>query len=429
MNALQEVNSPYIDNIRVEYNLLFYINMATGKLVKIDSTDYSLLTAQSGSTTISNDQIVFDGSVYYTFTTQALQNKWSFAMQYTQTLVNPEVGGFNMILSQDYSYGKSLVFGYFFNTPGISPQYTGHGYYVGIWNGSFNLVGPIPIQYNVPTDIVVTFDTGTLNVYLNGSLTNSLDSLPVIPLETMYYLGLASHGFASSPSYHIGSMKYLYMYKHVLTTTAINYLARIIPPITICFLHDAPVLTPEGYRPIGSLKKGDHVMTPEGKSVPIEKVAIRYTEPNPSTNPYVIPKGSHGALEALPISPDHKVLVDGKMVEAKHLGLTKMMMVFPFEYYNLELPDYEQMIVAGVTVESLYPIMRIPISGDEFKQLIHNKYGPLVTREQLEMINKKVRYLSDGRIEVPVDKRLHLSAVKTNSETGTKENTTQNPLF
>ena len=198
---------------------------------------------------------------------------------------------------------------------------------------------------------------------------------------------------------------------------------------TCCFLYDAPVLTPGGYRSIGTLKKGDHVMTPEGKSVPIQKVAIRYTEHHPSTNPYVIPKGSYGALEALPISPDHKVLVDGKMIEAKHLGLTKMIMVFPFEYYNLELPDYEQMIVAGVTVESLYPIMRIPISGDEFKQLIHNKYGSIVTQEQLAMINKKVRYLDDGRIEVPVDKRLHLSAIKTNSETGTMGNTTQNHLF
>ena len=372
-------------------------SLSNGRIFNANSGDTSGLTVV-GTQTIQKDQLVFDGSTYYTFAPdEQLISNYSVALQYTQTGNTPSSGN-QLIITNSYDGVISFMLGYFNTLEGKSP-----GYYAGNYNGTFNLVGPIPIQTSIPTDIVVTFASGTINIYLNDALTNTDSIPPTNNSNLQYYLGRQWYGNGELIT---GKVKYVSMYNRVLTSSEITYLHTGTLPI--CFLEDAPVLTPDGYKPIGSLKKGDHILTPEGVSVPIEKVKIRNTLPHSSVNPLVIPKGMYGATEALPISPEHKVLVDGRMVEAKHLGLSRMMMLMPFDYYNLELPDYEQMVVAGVTVESLYPIMRIAISGDDFKKLIHNKYGRAVTEEQLAMIHKKVRYLADGRVEVPVDKRLHL---------------------
>jgi hypothetical protein len=360
------------------------------------------LSLQSGNQVIENNQIIFNGQTYYVFyLSQQLISQYSVAIQYTQNGDNVAPPGTNqMIISNTIGdNGISFMFGYFNDTNVAEP-----GYYVGNYSSQFNLVGPIPIVSNVPANIVITFASGTLNVYLNDTLTNT-GSIPPVNNNNQYYLGRQWYDGALI----MGKVKYVSMYTRVLTPVEITFLySGFDPNPPICFLEDAPVLTPDGYKPISSLRKGDHILTPQGASVPIQEIKIRNTIPHSSVNPLVIPKGMYGATEALPISPEHKVLADGKMTEAKYLGLVRMMMLMPFDYYNLELPDYEQMVVAGVTVESLYPIMRIAISGDEFKKLIHSKYGSTVTQQQLAMINKKIRYLDDGRVEVPVDKRLHL---------------------
>jgi hypothetical protein len=114
----------------------------------------------------------------------------------------------------------------------------------------------------------------------------------------------------------------------------------------------------------------------------------------------VIPKGRFNAMEAVAISPNHKVEVDGAMTEARFLGLKQLKMRAPFVYYNLELPAYENMTVAGVTVESLAPITRITITMDQFAAIMANKYKKL-TPELVAAIKRNVRLLADGRVEVP----------------------------
>jgi hypothetical protein len=172
----------------------------------------------------------------------------------------------------------------------------------------------------------------------------------------------------------------------------------------ICFLKDAPVLTPTGYKRISSLKVGDLVQTPEGNAVPIQSVKVQHTRPSQAVNPYVIPKGRFGATKELFISPEHKVQVNGAMTEAKSLGLKQHKMSEPFDYYNLELPNYEKMIVAGVTVESMFPITRVKISMEQFKHILVTKYGN-ATPEVLARILRNIRILPDGCVEVPADRR------------------------
>ena len=172
-----------------------------------------------------------------------------------------------------------------------------------------------------------------------------------------------------------------------------------------CFLEDAPVLTPAGYRKIGTLKVGDLVTTATGGDVAIQSIHKETVAPGKATNPYVIPKGMFGAIADLPISPYHKVVVDGNMIPACNLGLDRKKMTSPFNYYNLELPNYETMIVGGVTVESLLPITRIAVTREEFIAIMKRSYGNGMSDHAFHYFLRNVRKLADGRIELPVDKR------------------------
>lgn len=146
----------------------------------------------------------------------------------------------------------------------------------------------------------------------------------------------------------------------------------------VCFLGDAPVKTPSGYRRMDSLKVGDRVSTPTGTAV-IQNIHCQEYTAGPSANPYVIPKGRFGATQELLISPRHKVAVNGRMVEARDLGLQQRD-VGQLTYYNLGLKG-ANMIVAGVTVESLASLARVTISRAMFNKILTSRYGGRMTPE------------------------------------------------
>jgi hypothetical protein len=107
-----------------------------------------------------------------------------------------------------------------------------------------------------------------------------------------------------------------------------------------------------------SLNVGDAVKTADGRTVRIQRVKTMEVSPSKNTNPYIIQKGQFGARQKVLISPRHCVFVEGAgMVEARKLGLKQFNMPSEFTYYNLELPNWttDNMVVAGVTVESLAP--------------------------------------------------------------------------
>jgi hypothetical protein len=160
-------------------------------------------------------------------------------------------------------------------------------------------------------------------------------------------------------------------------TTSVTLAAA--PGGAVCFLGDAPVLTARGYRPIREFRVGDSVMTADGREVAVTRVFSRRYGPSAAVNPYVIPKGVLGATRPLAISPNHEVLVPGTgMVQARDLGLRRMKMAEDFVYYNLELQDWtrDNLVVAGVTVESLAPIKRVSMTTSELVAFVKQRYGP-----------------------------------------------------
>jgi hypothetical protein len=162
-----------------------------------------------------------------------------------------------------------------------------------------------------------------------------------------------------------------------------------------------PVLTPSGYSRIDSLKEGDLVLNESGKSVAIQRVKVMRVRPGPSTNPYVIPAGTFGATEDVLISPRHRVVTaNGKMVEAKDLGLKQKSMKAPFNYYNIELSGWSNMRVAGVEVESLAPAKRVTATVDQVKAAIAALPASQRTTENMKTLNRICQKTQDGKIVV-----------------------------
>ena len=168
------------------------------------------------------------------------------------------------------------------------------------------------------------------------------------------------------------------------------------PTVVICFLGSAPVLTPSGYRRIDRLSVGDIVKTPTGTAL-VELIKKEAYTPGPATNPYVIPEGKFGANRKLHISPRHKVLVNGEMIEARHLGLIQDEHKNPIIYYNIQITKAANMIVAGVEVESLQPLVRVTISREAFNYMLATQHGGHMSPE----IKARCHFLPDGRVSVP----------------------------
>ena len=171
----------------------------------------------------------------------------------------------------------------------------------------------------------------------------------------------------------------------------------------VCFLATAPVLTPSGYVKISALTVGDEIVTGDGRTVKIQRIRCDETLAGPLTNPYIIQKGQFGAIKRLLISPNHRVQTSKGLIEACSLGLKQEEMSGSFDYYNIELPNWERdtMVVAGVTVESLAPIRRITVTREQFVALVKSKYGK-ISNDIMATLKRTCRFLENGRVDVPV---------------------------
>jgi hypothetical protein len=180
---------------------------------------------------------------------------------------------------------------------------------------------------------------------------------------------------------------------------------KYISDKVICFLADAPVRIPGGgVRAIANIQEGDLVETADGRAVAVQHVSVMACQPGADTNPYVIPRGKWGATEDLRISPNHKVAVgNGRMVEAKNLGLKQVKMSGIITYYNLELPNWstDRMVVAGVEVESLAPVRRKAIPVAEFNAMIARKFGVNPAPGVVDKIRRMCTFLPNGMVEYP----------------------------
>lgn len=292
-------------------------------------------------------------------------------------------------------------------------------------NFNIDAVKSVPVSVIAyTTGSSVAFNTSTLDVsgviYIPGAAGDSFSlavdgggAQTVTVGDSTLTIGSTTYALGDTIPFGTKSLVYLASGSAILGPAAAIAQPSTAPPVVPpsggaapCFLAGARVKTPSGYSRIETLAVGDHVLTGDGRAVPVRLVKKTVVAAGPTTNPYVIPRGKFGATRRLLISPNHRVSTEAGMVEAQFLGLRQEDRSGDLVYYNLELPDWNRdtMIVDGVTVESLAPVRHVTVTMAEFKSLLANRYSR-ITPEVLTLITRTCKFLGGGMVTVPLLQR------------------------
>lgn len=131
-----------------------------------------------------------------------------------------------------------------------------------------------------------------------------------------------------------------------------------------------PIATPQGYRALARLQRGDLVLTGDGDTVPVLHV-VKHTVPAVgSFLPIRLRAPYFGLLQDIDVAPSQRLLLSGSEVEylfghqsvlvpTRHLLGTHTAFQPPFSqatttYMQLLLPDHAAPLAAGAVVESLF---------------------------------------------------------------------------
>ena len=157
-----------------------------------------------------------------------------------------------------------------------------------------------------------------------------------------------------------GGCLYYYLHRSSSPSSSSIPINRLV---TNCLCRGMKILTPSGYVPIESLKKGDLLVAPSfnNRTVEIQRILSSTYVGIKENLPYRIPAhffGKNKPSEDILISPLHRVFhkrkwhlpcqIEGIRMEESMLGKT-------FEYYHIELPDYysDKMWCNNMPVDSL----------------------------------------------------------------------------
>lgn len=132
-----------------------------------------------------------------------------------------------------------------------------------------------------------------------------------------------------------------------------------------CFAAGTRILTPEGERPVEQIRAGDRVVTADGSCQPVlwqanRRLDAQALQDQPNLRPIRLRAGRFGNRRDLTLSPQHAVLVGGRLIRARHLaqwaegarvarGMTRV------SYHHLLLPRHALIRAEGSLAESFYP--------------------------------------------------------------------------
>jgi len=131
----------------------------------------------------------------------------------------------------------------------------------------------------------------------------------------------------------------------------------------------AEIMTPQGAKPIHTLKRGDLVVTDQGESQPILNVAHRRVPCRGSFRPICLRAPFFNLTEDLVVAPQQRLALNGTDVEYTFTSENVLIAASRLidsrsayytkgdgfvTYYNLLLPNHEVLDAAGCLTESLY---------------------------------------------------------------------------
>lgn len=136
------------------------------------------------------------------------------------------------------------------------------------------------------------------------------------------------------------------------------------PPQPVpCLVEGTRVLTSAGYRPVETLRRGDKVITADGRLVSARLYRTCVQRTTPETAPYRIPPGLFvGQREELLLSPMHAFQISRGLWEIPKYAATRYPQIRQVclgeavNYYHVELPDFfrDHLVINGGVVTESY---------------------------------------------------------------------------
>jgi hypothetical protein len=132
----------------------------------------------------------------------------------------------------------------------------------------------------------------------------------------------------------------------------------------LCFMPGTMIRTPSGEVPVENLKRGDLVVTNDGREVPVDWLGIQTVSLRFADKMRVLPiRIKAGALaENVPsrdllVSPDHALLVTGALIQAGALVNGKSIvretdMPTTFTYFHVEVDDHSLILADNTPAET-----------------------------------------------------------------------------
>jgi hypothetical protein len=131
-----------------------------------------------------------------------------------------------------------------------------------------------------------------------------------------------------------------------------------------CFARGTRLLTPQGYRPVETLRPGDPVVTASGAKRPVRWLGWRTLDfrgnRHAAAQPVLIEAGAFAdGVPARPVvlSPQHAVCLHGVLVPVGHLvnGVTlRRLPLRVLTYYHVELDRHDALLAEGLACESYF---------------------------------------------------------------------------
>lgn len=238
------------------------------------------------------------------------------------------------------------VFNYRFYLSGSSPNYT-------IYNGN-NYSG----SYNA------------LNDNRDGNPDNQVaigDSITMFSGTAGTVIGTTAKGVVVRDDFN--GYSYLFTNDNSYSTAVGSSLQNFntSDPYTYCFLAGTSIRTPDGERPVESIKMGDKVLSADGRVLTVRWMGYETIRNGIGASihkaPVKITAGAFGdglPVSDLYVSNAHAFLLDGHLVVASALINGETITAVPFSdmpseftYWHIETEEHELVVANGVAAETL----------------------------------------------------------------------------